>query len=265
MSVPDAKAAMARAYASGKEPTLKAVHPSGTDEVWELDGVAFVVPAIPADAPPLLEYALRLRRDATLSGSCERCGTTFDMAPQTESFPSNVSEGFFPHRNNCPAADENVLPLFEAYYKRHAESDPQDNLNAASRRTREQLKPVFENGTEIKTSASVRERAEQFLDRKLQETKGRACPHIKAQPAQTWHINLWDDMWRCDECHLRFAESFRTGNSRLDPIEDHSCDYCRRYTPRTMQPMVMRMGIHVMYGAICRRCRGEWEQLEKES
>lgn len=265
MPIPDAKAALARAYASGKEPHLTAVHASGTDEVWELDGVAFIVPVIPAGAPPLLEYGLRLRRDATLSGSCDQCGATFDMDPQFKGSPLNVSSGSFPHRTTCPAADENLLPLMQAHYEQHAKVDLQEDLTAASRRTREQLKPIFEVGTEIGSSDKVREKAEKFLDRKLEETVGNFCPHLKTQPAQTWHINLWDDTWRCTECNLRYVESFRSGVSRINPIEDHSCDYCHRYAPNTLQPIVMRLGIHVLHGAMCRRCRSEWEQNREGS
>jgi hypothetical protein len=74
MSIAEAKATMARAYASGEVSKLDSVSPDGMNEIWTLGGVLFLLPAIPADAPPEVEYALSLRRDASLSGQCDMCG-----------------------------------------------------------------------------------------------------------------------------------------------------------------------------------------------
>jgi hypothetical protein len=262
MSVPDAKASMARAYASGKPPKLLSIDASGTDELWAIGDVAFVLPAVPPDAPPLLEYALRLRREATLTGACDQCGTNLRIEPiETNGLP-NVSASVLPHRSNCPAADENILPLLDAYSKEHSIQSSKEALTAASRRTKERLNSVLKNRTDVKLTGEVEQKANKLLDEKLEATAGKACGHLKSRPAQTWNLYLWDDTWRCDECSLRFSESVRSGAFRLDPIEDLSCDYCHRYSPNTLTPTVTRIGIHVMQGAICRRCAREWGYSE---
>jgi hypothetical protein len=265
MSVPEAKAFMARAYASGKMPKLLSVDPSGTDEVWALDEVAFVLPAVPPDASPLLEYALRLRREATLAGSCDQCGATFRVEAIDEENNTSVGAGIFPHRSNCPAADEYIAPLLEAYSEQHAVNTARNAFTSASRRTKEYLLSTLQNRIDVKLTSKIESKANKLLNEKLEATAGKACGHLRGRPAQTWNLCLWDDTWRCNECALRFSESVRLGAFRLDPIEDHSCDYCRRYCPNTLSPMVMRVGIHVMHGAMCRRCAREWGHSERRT
>lgn len=62
----DVKGALAAAYASGQRPKFVAVAPDRRGEMWGLATVAFIVPIVPSDAPPELEYALRLRHEAFL-------------------------------------------------------------------------------------------------------------------------------------------------------------------------------------------------------
>jgi len=259
MSVAEAKAAMARAYANGEVPKLESVSPDGMNEIWTLDGVLFLLPAIPPDAPPEFEYALRLRRDASLSGQCDVCGAAFNVQPVDGFEDSNVSSSVFPHRGNCLAADGNIYPLMSAYYEKRNKTGRKETLAAASRRTKEKVLAAVpdRDRVDILVTESIRERFLGYLDEKIATAKGR-CPHLQSNPAQTWHIAMWDDTWRCDECTVRFAMANRQ-RPLLSPIEEHSCDYCRRYSPTYLQQTLTRVSTFLLYGAACRRCARELE------
>lgn len=254
---------MARAYASGKTPRLLRVAPDGMNEVWVLDDVAFVVPVVPPDAPPLLEYALRLRREALLCGVCDQCGSTFDLDSPQETYSSNVSSAIFSHRNNCPATDEDIIPLLDEYIKQRNATDIKDEMKSASRRTREKMLARLDNRIDVDVTSEVESKANELLGEKLSRSPVKICGHLRTAPAQTWHLYLWDDTWRCDECVLYFSETVRRGAFRLSDLEDHSCDFCNRYAPTTLTPMVMRVGMYIMHGAICRRCGRNWGYTEQ--
>lgn len=110
MSIAEARAIMARAYASGETPKLDSVSPDGINEIWILGGVLFFLPLIPDDAPPEVEYALLLRREATFTGHCDMCGAAFDVEPVEDLEANRLSAGVFWHRGNCLAVDENIIP-----------------------------------------------------------------------------------------------------------------------------------------------------------
>ncbi len=257
MSTAEAKAAMARAYTSGEAPTLDSVSPDGMTELWKLGDALFLLPVIPPDAPPEVEYALRLRRDASLSGQCDMCGASFSVQPSEDFGTGSVSAGLFPHRGNCLAADENIFPLVTSFYEKRDKVTHSEAFEAASRRTKEKILSALPNRTEISATDGMKERFLGHLDEKLASAKGR-CPHLTSNPAQTWNIFMWNDRWRCDECHLRFATDCQR-QSPLAPIEDLSCDYCRRYSPTYLKPTVSRVGTFLLYGAACRRCAREFE------
>lgn len=266
MSVPDAKALMARAYASGKTPKLLSVVPNGSDEIWVLDEVAFLVPVVPPDAPPLLEYALRLRREALLSGVCDQCGATHGrIEPIDEAYSSKINSAFFIHRSNCPATDEYILPLLDKYKKEHSSMLARDQIASASRKIKEKIVASLGNRFNNNVSSETEEKTKDLLDQRLSTSPMKVCGHLGSRPAQTWNLFLWNEMWRCDECDLRFSESIRTGAFSLNPIEDNSCDFCHRYAPMTLMPSVMRVGIYIMRGAMCRRCAREWGYSEHGS
>jgi hypothetical protein len=265
VSVGDAKAALAHAYASGKTPRLLSVAPNGLDELWALADVVFVVPVVPADAPPLLEYALRLRREAMLTGACDQCGASFTVMVIDETETPKVGTSFFAHRSNCPGRDENVLPLLEKYHKKHFTSSVSVEIDLAKRKTKERLLASLTNRIDINVTGEIKSQANRFLDERLSTSPVKACGHLTSKPIQTWNLFLWNDMWRCDECLLRFSESVRHGAFRLTALEDYSCDFCRRYAPKTLSPVVMRVDTFVMHGGICRRCAREWGYVEEET
>jgi hypothetical protein len=252
VSVVDAKAAMARAYASGATPALDSVSPDGLNEIWKLGNSLFLLPAIPPDAPPELEYALRLRRDASLSGQCDGCGAAFDVESSDNMPASNVSSGLFPHRNNCLAADENIGPLLRLHYKSRRTSSLDEQLVAASRKTRAELEANLPNRTDVRSTEEVNDQFTGLLDEKIATARSR-CGHLDASPVQTWNIFLWNHTWRCDECMFRFAMEHRD-RPLLSPLEENTCDYCRRYSPIYLRPTISRISTFVLYGSACRRC-----------
>jgi hypothetical protein len=256
MSVAEAKAAMARAYASGEAPRLDSVSPDGMNEIWMLGGALFLLPVVPANAPAEVEYALRLRRDASLTGRCDMCDAAFDVEPVEDFETGSLSAGIFPHRGNCLAADENIFPLISSFYEKQRKTSRIEAFDAASKRTKEKALENLPNRIDIPATGKMKERFTGYLDQKLATAKGR-CPHLESNPVQTWNIMMWDNTWRCDECALRFSVEYRQ-RPFLDPIEDHSCDYCRRYSPRFLQPTVSRVGTFLLYGAACRRCTQEF-------
>lgn len=254
MGIGDAKAQLARAYAAGEQPKLVAVMPAGRDEAWMLGGVLFLLPVVPNDAPPELEYALRLRRDASLTGTCENCGASFGIR---EGFPLEGSlramQAVVPHRGNCPAADGNVAPLHGAYYKSKDEMTWSENIDAASRRTKEKLEEALKNAVTVEQTYEAEEWAKGVLDKNLK--LGKRCAHLGAQPAQTWNVLLDDGTFKCDECWAYLEREIVSGRFRLPLIDEFTCDKCRRYSS-SLSPLVLRISNFVLRGGICRRCAG---------
>lgn len=258
MSIADAKAAMARAYAGGDVPQLDSVSPDGMNEIWTLGHVLFLLPVVPPNAPPELEYALRLRRDASLSGQCDECGAACAVLPTENPQTENISAGLFSRRGNCLAADGNIYPLLSAYYQKRDNTSLDDRLAASSRQTEAKLLASLPDRIDIPATSSINERFVKLLDEKIATAK-KHCPHLDSDPVQTWHVFLWDDTWRCDECSFRFAAAHRSGPPLLSPLEESTCDYCRRYSPTFLHQTVSRVGTFVLYGAACRRCAREFE------
>jgi hypothetical protein len=256
MSIAEAKAALARAYASGEAPKLDSVSPDGMNEIWILGSTLFLLPVIPDDAPPEVEYALLLRREASFTGQCDMCGAAFGVEPIEDFEASSLSAGTFPHRGNCLATDENILPLLSAYYEKRAEASLNEALGAASKRTQEKIDKNIPNKIHVSPKGEMNKRFIGYVDKKIAAAKGH-CAHLESDPVQTWNIAMWDDTWRCDECTGLFSIVYRQ-RPFLDPIEDKSCDYCRRYSPNFLQQTITKLDTFVLYGAACKRCAREF-------
>lgn len=258
VSIAEQKALLARAYASGETPKLHSVSPDGTNEIWGLGEVLFVLPVVPTDSPPELQYAIRLRRDASLSGKCDECGAAFDIESSEPAGTDSVGTGLFSHRGNCLAADENVAPLMSAFNDSRNKTSLEESLETAIRDTGTKLTAALPNHVKVPATTKSHERFTAFLDEKIASAE--KCGHLKSQPAQTWHIFMWGDTWRCDECMARFSYVGKTdGTPFLSPLEEMTCDYCRRYSPTYLQPTITRIGTFVLYGAACRRCAREFK------
>lgn len=145
-----------------------------------------------------------------------------------------------------------------AYFKNRSKISPKQALAAVSRETEDKLLASLPDRTNIPATDEMKERFIKILDNKIATAKG-GCGHLRSQPTQTWHIFMWDDIWRCNECLLRFSVSRRNRGPLLSPMEENTCDYCRRYSPTYLKQTVSRVGQFVLYGAACRRCGREFE------
>jgi hypothetical protein len=249
------KAALARAYSNGDEPRYISVAPNGHDEMWGIGGMAFLVPIVPNDAPPELEFALRTRRNALLTGTCPECsamvGTAFELTIENV----NVAGTLIPHRRNCPAADHLVLPQLEQYWTAKRSESLSASLAAASKRTKQAIEHQIPDRTSL-PKEKFEVWAQALLDRKSNGTVVTMCDHLRVSPAQTWNMLLGLDNWHCDECWTHLQYSIANEGFRLPMVDDFTCDYCSRYVA-DLQPLVVRISQFVLRGGLCRRCTEE--------
>lgn len=92
--------------------------------------------------------------------------------------------------------------------------------------------------------------AHQLLDQ-LTAPPVRRCSHLVARPVQPWHAYAWEKLWRCSDC-LVVHGSF--GVPALGEAEEFTCDVCRRHRPHELLPVIIRMGIWVIYLGVCDDC-----------
>lgn len=245
------KAALAELYGAGEEPSFISKAPNGFDEVWAIGKCAFIVPVIPGDASPELEYALRLRRGALLTGRCDGC----DAVPGSSEVLDGLNVGgvVFPHRRNCPASDENVGPMLEPYQRTWRKRAVESALKQTSAATRDDFaRRVSDHGIQI-TNPAYHEWVDTLMERLLSEEVLDTCPHLMGDPLQTWNTLLGYETWLCNDCWTGMQFAIRSGDFRLPLVEDHTCDRCRRYSG-TLAPLAIRMNHFIIRGGLCRQC-----------
>ncbi|MFJ4850726.1 hypothetical protein [Streptomyces sp. NPDC088733] len=244
------KAALAEAYAKGDEPKFQYIMPTG-DEVWNLGSALFVLPSIPPGAPPELEYALRVRRDAVFSGTCEECNASLDVDPFGRLDGIDAAAGIIPHRRNCPASDENVIPQLRRAREERASASVGAVLEAASRATRLRVEEKIPVRRMIR-SKRFEAWGRRLLDRQLEEVIEQ-CDHLRMDPAQTWNLLLGATSWNCNECWEYHNLEIARGNSPISDQEDFTCDYCRT-VHENLEPLVLRIGTFILHGGLCQTC-----------
>ena len=259
MSRVAAKAAFAEAYSQGQRPRRVTLLPSGQDELWAIGSCAFIVPIVPPNASPELEYAIRLRRDALTTGQCDHCGATPDLLLQGLEGPIPTAAAFFPHRQNCLAADHLAGTMLQSHWNSERKRTLQEQFHSASAVTREKLRLELGDraiaGSELGNSW-LRDMVESLFDAEATTV----CPHLSTHPAQTWHALIAEGTWRCSECWEAFRQGFFAKGPVLTPIEEHTCDVCRRFVG-TMSPLVGRLDHLVLHGGVCRRCMSAFSTL----
>ncbi|MEU3568326.1 hypothetical protein AB0E96_07835 [Kitasatospora sp. NPDC036755] len=247
----DFKAQMAGVYAQGTEPRLLSVLPTGRDEMWAVGNAMFIIPVVPPDAPPLLEYALRLRREATFTGKCGECNATFGIGAFGNLEEISFSAAKFPHRRNCPAADDNVLPNLQQHYDDLSRRTIGETLNAINSSTRKKVEERVVNRVDVK-GRKFEAWARSILDKRLTAEAPR-CGHLETLAAQTWNLLIGDTEWRCDQCYAYLRQSALDGKFKLGDEEEFTCDYCRNPTDR-FEPIAIRINHFFMTGAVCPTC-----------
>lgn len=77
------------------------------------------------------------------------------------------------------------------------------------------------------------------------------CEHLHTRPVQPWLLTLPWVMWLCRACGGEFSTQMR--GTSLGPIEEFTCDRCRRYV-RSLTPTVIRQDFWTIFLSLCRRC-----------
>lgn len=240
------KGAMANAYGAGERPRFLSLAPNGHDELWGIGKVMFVLPTVPDDAPPHLEYALRTRRDALLSGICDNCGAVVDFQNLGTIEDVNFGPAIVPHRVTCPASDELTKEALDKFHQ----DQFRKAVDKTSRETVAKLETRVRNRVHIK-GAATEEWALSLLDEKCKSAS--LCTHLSESPIQTWNMQLGELEWLCDQCWADYLGVVRTEGPQLSIVEDLTCDMCRRYC-RSLEPLVLRLSQFVLMGGLCRRC-----------
>lgn len=252
---PDLKAALAAAYSRGDTPRFVQVISGTSDELWVIGESALVVPGIPANAPAGLEFGLRARRDALFSGSCEECNSVLSH----ERISIGDSEmpmlaAVLKHRASCPASDESLAPQLRSFRESQASIPKMELIEAASRNTRERVqRELGVSGSTPGVSKHFERWAKGLLDSLTLDKQVPRCDHIKREPYQTWNLQLGQNRWMCDNCWAYQLESLRSGVPIVDPVEDNTCDRCRRESDK-LEWVVLRIGTWVMSGGLCTAC-----------
>ncbi|MFJ3825662.1 hypothetical protein [Streptomyces nodosus] len=262
MGEAESKAALAGVYSQGKEPRLVSVSESGHDEAWAIGDTLFIVPAIPPDASPLLEYALRVRRDATFTGSCSDCGATVGLLAFANTNNAAFNHSSISHRNNCPALDENVTPLLLEHHRERAGQTLEQQLKSATKQTRLKIESTPKDKRIPIKNVKFEKWATKFIDDHLEAAS--ACGHLKANVAQTWNMSTGDGTWKCNECFAYYQEAVRKGEVPLSYQEEHTCDRCRKFAP-PLEPMMIRIDNFFIVGAMCSPCSAESQQSPEPS
>jgi hypothetical protein len=260
MSV-ELKGALALAYASGLKPRFMTVLPGGWDEAWRLGGLMLVLPIVPPNAPADRQYALRLRRDAMTEGRCPNCDVVPSMLDAVvigDSVPVGAVK--FDHKRRCSARDEHVIRLPNEYIESLSALSEAERLEAANSVVRQRIAELRESPSGVEM---VRPDSESIATRILDELTppynvAQPCPHLITDPYQTWNVLIAEKRWRCDQCWAYFEERIREG-FRLNPIEEFTCDICRRYASKTLGPMVLRVDTFVVRGGVCGGCADRYQ------
>lgn len=241
---------MARAYSGAARPRLvQAV--DGLNEVWAVGDILMVVPVVPNDCSADLEYALRLRRDALLTGKCEKCDAVPKLIAADKISDPPAVTAQFTHRITCPARDETVAPRLAEYRRSKRMKSFEESFGDAQQATRDSIKTLKSQATPIQ-SEEGETLGVALLERLIGDTPS-TCSHLRIEPLQTWYTLIADGAWKCAECWAYFGRDIQEGFT-LGFVEEQTCDLCRRYSPSGLNPLVIRIDIHVMTGGACRRC-----------
>lgn len=80
------------------------------------------------------------------------------------------------------------------------------------------------------------------------------CRHLADRPIQPSLMMLPHDAWLCRPCMGTLSHALH--GTTLDPIEEFTCDRCRRYV-RKLGPAIVRQDLWVIFLSLCRRCECE--------
>jgi hypothetical protein len=132
-----------------------------------------------------------------------------------------------------------------------------DQYDAARREARKLMQRVLPGIENVPVSGEPHPWVARIFDRFLTPFTAR-CRHIDARPVQPVFLNVSEGVWRCRRCvgdhALELTAALAAGWS-LGPIEEFTCDMCRRYVGRELVPLTIRQDFWVIDLAICQRCQ----------
>jgi len=102
------RATQALRQAAGKP--VVSLGTSGPYEALRQGDVMFMLARPMPGMAPELAAAIRLRRDATITGTCPSCGARRHGGPPR---PGHPASAFFMHDEDCPAGDRAIDELVE--------------------------------------------------------------------------------------------------------------------------------------------------------
>jgi hypothetical protein len=89
----------------------------GRGELVVIDDVVYLFPAITPDMRPRLRRLLRLRREASITGTCPSCSA---IATGGAPVAPRIGELVMEHEAWCQVADRFVEPLLLRYWRRRS-------------------------------------------------------------------------------------------------------------------------------------------------
>jgi hypothetical protein len=172
--------------------------------------------------------------------------------------------------------DEWSLDKQLGWASRSSSSSPSHNRNEATPTTREvhmtRIPPKLDAGSSDQWQAAIAEmrtmvgrvvgtdhtthknrQSPVFLELWERFVDAPRCEHLAKRPLQPALLTVHFGVWLCRACVVTFGQRWKSSRSSLGPIEEHTCDRCRRFVT-DFTVAVIREDIWMFTAAICKRC-----------
>jgi hypothetical protein len=126
-----------------------------------------------------------------------------------------------------------------------------DQIRAAVAETREMIAHALPGAQGIRPMATEPDWFRVMFDRFLTPDTPR-CPHLAARPVQPALLTVCVGRWLCRRCITSAPRP------RLTPIEEGTCDRCRRYVGSDrLTAGILRSDLWTLIAGLCPRCRDD--------
>jgi len=132
----------------------------------------------------------------------------------------------------------------------------EDQLSAAKAESRKMVNHLLGLPADTKPDIGLSPFVEELLV-SLTPPDAPRCKHLWQRPMQPWMLMLPFRKWHCKACFVEFgrrhSEELKQGYS-LGPIEEFTCDRCRTYVGKMLNPLVIRQDLWTIVGSVCDPC-----------
>jgi hypothetical protein len=130
-----------------------------------------------------------------------------------------------------------------------------EQIEAANRETRGMIATALP-GAKVDRGRKIPAWAARMLSIDEDIRSAPRCRHLIERPAQPWMAHAAEHIWRCRECASEHArQSLRAGTPLWDPVEEGTCDMCRRYVGGSnLSLLVLREDLWIMTCGLCDCC-----------